>query len=173
MRGRRGGWFPVLVVLLVVVPLLELYVLIQVGQVIGAWWTIGLLLLVSALGSWLLRREGARAWSQFRTALSSGRVPTAEVVDGALVVFGGALLLTPGFVSDIAGLLFIVPPTRAVVNRLVRARFRGLATLSMFGAPGPVAAPRRPSRGARRDDDVVDVEVVDVVRNDHDPRRRL
>lgn len=171
MRGRRGGWFPVLVVLLVVVPLLELYVLIQVGQVIGAWWTVGLLLLISALGSWLLRREGARAWNQFRLALSSGRVPTSEVVDGALVVFGGALLLTPGFVSDIAGLLFILPPTRAVTNRLVRSRFRGLAGLTLFGVPGPVAAPRRPSRAARSDDDVVDVEVVDVTRGDGDRGR--
>lgn len=173
MRNRRGALFPVLVVALVVLPLIELYVLIQVGQVIGALWTVVLLLLVSAVGSWLLRREGTRAWNQFRAALSSGRVPTSEVVDGALVVFGGALLLTPGFVSDIAGLLLILPPTRAVVNRLVRSRVRGLATLSLFGVPppprtGPGRAPRSRPRDRDRDDGVVDVEVVDVVRSDAD-----
>jgi len=167
VRGRGGALFPILVVALVVLPLIELYVLIQVGQVIGALWTVALLLLVSALGSWLLRREGTRAWNQFRTALSSGRVPTSEVVDGALVVFGGALLLTPGFVSDITGLLLIIPPTRAVANRLVRSRVRGLASLSLFGVPAPRTGPGRAprSRGRGRDDGVVDVEVVDVVRD--------
>lgn len=170
MSRRRGRAFPLLVVALVVVPLVELYFLIQVGQVIGPLWTVALLLLVSALGSWLLRREGARAWRQFRGALQSGRVPAVEVVDGALVVFGGALLLTPGFVTDLAGLLCILPPSRAVVNRLVRARFTGLATATLLGSAGASADPVRPRR-PRRDDDVVDVEVVDVTRGDGDRGR--
>ena len=107
----------VLVALLVVVPLVELYVLIQVGQVIGALWTVAVLVLVSVLGAWLLRREGARTWRAFREATAGGRLPAREVTDGALVLFGGALLLTPGFVTDVAGLLLVLPPTRAVLRR--------------------------------------------------------
>jgi UPF0716 protein FxsA len=145
-----------LFLLFIVVPVIELYVIIQVGQAIGALWTVVLLLFVSVVGAWLVKREGLKAWRRFRTALDQARLPTVEVVDGALVLFGGALLLTPGFISDILGLLLIAPPSRAVLNRLVRSRIRLTAT--MAGAPG-----RRRVR-PRRDDDV-DVEVLDVKRS--------
>ena len=146
---------PFLVLLFIVVPIVELYVLIQVGQVIGALPTIGLLVLMSVLGAWLVRREGVRAWSRFRRTLGSGRLPTAEVVDGALLMLGGALLLTPGFLSDIVGLLLALPPTRAVVNRIVRSRTRGFI--------GIVPAPRRSGDGHGAGG-AIDVEVVDVRR---------
>ena len=108
-----------LVVALVAVPLLELYVLLQVGQLLGVVPTLVLLVVMSLLGAWLLRREGTRAWAAFRTALTSGRLPAKEVADGALVIFGGALLLTPGFATDALGLFCVVPPTRAVLRRLL------------------------------------------------------
>src|SRR3954471_4769078 len=104
-----------LVLLFIAVPLAELAVIIQVGQAIGVWWTIALLLADSIVGSWLMRHQGRSAWRRFNEALQAGRVPTREVLDGALVIFGGALLLTPGFITDILGLVLLVPPTRALV----------------------------------------------------------
>ena len=160
-----------LVVALVVVPLVEIYVLVQVGQVIGALPTIALLVVMSLLGAWLLRREGARTWQAFRAAMGSGRVPAKEVADGALVIFGGALLLTPGFATDLFGLLCVLPPTRAVLRRtitgLVRRRLGVAGMLAAFGGDalgrrrtGPGASGRRggPVAGS---DGVVDGEVVD------------
>ena len=119
-----------LVVLFLVMPLVELYVILQVGGLIGVLPTIVLLLLASFLGAWLVRREGAKAWAAFRRALDEGRVPARETADGALVILGGALLLTPGFVTDVVGLLCVAPPTRAMVRgaltALVTARFAPL-----------------------------------------------
>ena len=101
------------------VPLAEIYVLIQVGQVIGVWWTILLLVADSILGTWLIRREGGRAWRALQTALSSGRMPAKELADGALILIGGTLMLAPGFVTDAFGILLILPVTRPVARRLL------------------------------------------------------
>lgn len=100
-----------------VVPFAELYVILQVADVIGGWETVGLLVLMSILGSWLVKREGARAWGAFQLAMKEGRVPAKETADGALVILGGALLLTPGFLTDVFGILCLLPPTRVVVRR--------------------------------------------------------
>ena len=148
-----------LFVLFIVVPIVELYVLIQVGQTIGVLPTIVLLVVDSLLGAWLLRREGAKAWNAFRRALDERRVPAREVADGALVIFGGALLLTPGFLSDILGLLCILPPTRAGLRGVlttVVARRLGVAGL----AAGAMSRATRP-RSRTVYGDVVDGEVVD------------
>ncbi len=136
-----------LVVALVVVPLVEIYLLVQVGQVIGPLPTVALLLVMSVLGAWLLRREGAKTWRAFRGALQAGRVPAREVADGALVVLGGALLLTPGFATDVVGLACVLPPSRAVLRRMltgVVARRLGVA-----GLVGGLAADRARQPGAR------------------------
>lgn len=109
----------VLVLAFIVVPLVEIYVLIQVGQVIGVWWTILLLVLDSILGSWLIRREGARAWQALRGALDNGRMPAKELADGALILIGGTLMLSPGFVTDAFGIVLIVPFTRPIARRLL------------------------------------------------------
>jgi UPF0716 protein FxsA len=114
-----------LVLLFIVVPIVEIYVIIQVGQAIGALWTIALLVADSILGSMLMRAQGRAAWQRFNEAVGVGRVPAREVVDGVLVVFGGALLLTPGFVTDIFGLCFLLPPSRALIRRLLVKRFAG------------------------------------------------
>src|SRR5215213_6008726 len=96
----------ILLLLFIVVPLVELYVIIQVGQAIGLVPTIFLLLLSAVLGTALLRSQGRAVWRRFNEALAERRVPHREVFDGVLVILGGALLLTPGFVTDILGLLF-------------------------------------------------------------------
>src|SRR5215208_6281006 len=107
-----------LVLLFIVVPIVELYVIIQVGEAIGVLPTIALLIVDSVLGSVLMRHQGRAAWRRFNGALSEGRIPHREVLDGALVIFGGALLLTPGFITDIFGLILLIPPTRALVRKL-------------------------------------------------------
>ncbi|WP_205472318.1 FxsA family protein [Nocardioides sp. SYSU D00038] len=117
---RRRRWLPLLLVLVfVVMPVVEIYVIIQVGQVIGAWWTILLLVLDGILGSWLIRREGARAWRALQAALSSGTMPARELADGALILVGGTLMLSPGFVTDAFGVLLVLPFTRPVARRLL------------------------------------------------------
>src|SRR4051794_33588606 len=112
-----------LIVLFIVVPIVELAVIIQVGQAIGVLPTIALLILDSILGAMLMRSQGRVAWRKFNLALGEGRPPAREVLAGVLVIFGGALLLTPGFTTDILGLLLLIPPTRAVVRRIVVRRF--------------------------------------------------
>src|ERR671931_1118774 len=106
-----------LVLLFIAVPIAELAVIIQVGQLIGVWWTIALLIADSLLGAWLMRHQGRAAWRRFNEAVQRGRVPAREVLDGALVIFGGALLLTPGFITDVLGLILLLPPTRELVRR--------------------------------------------------------
>ena len=147
---------PVLLVLaLVLVPILEIWVLLQVGQLLGVLETLVLLVAMSLLGAYLLRREGARTWRAFRTALASGRLPAAEVADGALVILGGALLLTPGLATDAFGLLCVLPPSRAVLRRLLtRQVARRLTVGSVLGGARGASSRRRPA------DTVVDGEVV-------------
>lgn len=160
MNGRRRvpGWL--LAALFLGVPLLEIFVLVQVGQVIGAWWTILLLVLASVVGAWLIRREGARAWRALGEALGSGRMPARELADGMLILVGGTLMLTPGFVSDVAGILLILPVTRPVarraVTRLVAARLA--VRPPGRGGPGRGASGRDATRPGP---DVVRGEVVD------------
>jgi len=186
-RTRRRsfpGWL--LVVAFVVVPLVEIYVIIQVGQVIGAWWTILLLIADSILGSWLIKREGARAWRALRTALEGRRMPARELADGMLILVGGTLILSPGFVLDAVGLLCILPLTRPigrrVLSKVISRRLVGVSFLTdgMSGGPtGPTSGPgaggtaadgfgseppwtrQRPGPGAASDDGVIQGEVVD------------
>src|SRR3954471_10258403 len=139
---------PLLVVLFVVVPIAELYVIIQVGEAIGALPTIALLVADSILGSMLMRSQGRTAWRRFNAALTEGRIPHREVLDGALVIFGGALLLTPGFLTDVLGVLLLLPPTRAIVRAALVRRLLPRLVISSFGgiggAPGDGGARRRP-----------------------------
>lgn len=125
---------PFLVLLFILVPIVELWAIIQVGQLIGTVPTIGLLLLDSILGAYLLRHQGRLSWRRFRETLSSGRVPATETADGALVIFGGALLLTPGFVTDIFGLLMLIPGSRALIRRFA---LRRAVTMGAATAGGP------------------------------------
>ena len=141
MRRRRLVTL-VLVALFIGVPLLEIYVLVQVGQVIGAWWTILLLVLDSILGTMLIRHEGARAWRALREAIGSGRMPARELADGALILVGGTLMLAPGFVTDAFGVLLILPVTRPVFRRLLSALVARRVVLDVTrpgrGPEGPV-----------------------------------
>ncbi len=114
--------FAVLALLFLVVPFLELYVLIQVGRLVGALPTVALLLLVSAAGAWLVKREGLGVLRRAQAQLREGHVPTSELVDGVLILFAGALLVTPGFVTDAAGILLLLPPVRLALRTNARRR---------------------------------------------------
>jgi UPF0716 protein FxsA len=103
----------------IVVPLLEIYVVVRVAEVIHVWPTVILLLAESALGAWLVKREGRRAWRALREALDTGRLPSRQLADAALVLVGGTLLLTPGFLTDIAGFAFVLPTTRPIARRIL------------------------------------------------------
>jgi UPF0716 protein FxsA len=164
-----------LVVLFIVVPLVELYVIIQIGQAIGLIPTLFLLVLDSLVGAALLRSQGRAAWIRFNRALAEGRAPAKEVLDGVLIIFGGALLLAPGFLTDIVGLVLLIPPTRAIVRGLMRRVAVGRLAMgpraAMWGygrvrdrrdrrrpAPGPPQPsegeeppPRRPAWGPDED----------------------
>ncbi len=149
-----------LIALFIIVPIAELAIIIQVGQAIGVWWTIALLIADSLLGSLLMRSQGRAAWRRFNTALGSGRPPAREVADGVLIIFGGALLLTPGFISDFFGLLFLLPPTRAVIRRvfLRQAIRRMTASMRVAAFPAGGATPFGRDGDADYEGTAVDVE---------------
>jgi UPF0716 protein FxsA len=110
------------VALAIVVGVVEISVIIQVGQWIGFLNTVGLLLLVSLVGAWLVKRQGLGVLARIREQRSAGRIPATEAFDGALILVAGVLLVIPGFVTDALGLLLLIPPVRAVARRLVSRR---------------------------------------------------
>jgi UPF0716 protein FxsA len=150
-----------LVLLFIVVPIAELFVIIQVGEAIGVLPTIALLIVDSILGAALMRSQGRLAWRRFQAALTEGRMPHREVADGALVIFGGALLLTPGFISDVLGIVLLLPPTRALARALLTRRLLPRLVVRRFGGPaaaGSAAWSAGRRGGSRRDRDGADVE---------------
>jgi UPF0716 protein FxsA len=125
-----------LVILFIVVPIIELWLIIQIGGAIGVVPTLALLLADALLGSLLLRHQGRGAWRRFNQALAERRFPGKEVADGLLIAIGGTLLLAPGFITDIVGLVFLIPPTRAIVRRLLK----GLVGKRILVMGGPAGA---------------------------------
>lgn len=147
----------VLALAFVVVPVIEIYLLIQVGQAIGPWWTILLLIAAGFAGSYLVKREGGRAWRALQQALAEHRMPARELADGALILIGGTLLLTPGFLSDVVGAFAILPVTRPIARRLLtRVITRKLAA----GSSVYVGGAGRSRQGPGDDDSVIPGEVV-------------
>jgi UPF0716 protein FxsA len=137
--------FIVVLIAFVLIPIAELWLIIEVGGAIGVLPTLGLLILDSILGYALLRSQGRAAWARFNEAIARNKVPAREVFDGAMIILGGALLLTPGFITDIFGLCLLLPPSRAVIRKVAtsfgarRTGFRWVVS-----APGA----RRPGAGA-------------------------
>ena len=114
----------VLVLLFLAVPFVELFVIIQVGQAIGAGWTVGILVLVSVVGAWLVKREGLGVLGRARARMRAGEVPGSELTDGVFILFAGALLLTPGFLTDVVGILLLLPPVRTGLRRAATRAYR-------------------------------------------------
>ena len=168
-RSRRfPGWL--LALIFFGVPLLEILVLIRVGQVIGPWWTILLLVVDSLIGAWLIRHEGGRAFRALSEALSSGRMPARELADGILVLAGGLMMLSPGFVLDIFGMVLILPVTRPFGRRLLTRVVSSKLLAGGYVGPGsPGFGQSRPGDPGRNEGrprpgsqgPVVEGEVVD------------
>lgn len=136
--------FLLLILLFIVLPIAEIFVIIQVGGAIGPWWTILLLIVDSIVGAWLLRWQGRTVWLRFQEALANRTMPHREILDGVLVIVGGAFLLTPGFISDIFGLILLIPPSRAVI-RSVTLRFLTPATMARVVFVRPNRDPTTPA----------------------------
>jgi UPF0716 protein FxsA len=149
----------VLIGLFIALPLAELYVILKVGDAIGGVWTILLLAADSVLGSLLLRAQGRSVWRRFNDALAEGKMPHREVIDGVLVIFGGAFLITPGFITDIVGLLLLLPPTRALIRSQVVRRLGRRVAIGVTTRRG-----RRPPH---------DYDVEGTAREYDDPAPRL
>lgn len=161
---------PILLILLVA-AVVEVAVLVAVGDAIGVLPTIGLLLLASLVGAWLLRREGTRTLRAFTEAARTRRPPHRELIDGVLIAAGGVLIVLPGFVSDVLALLVLLPPTRALLRRRILRSARRSAP-PRFATGGVVQGDVVDSHGVTGD--VIDGEVVDppVGRDPHDPTPR-
>lgn len=166
---------PGLVLALLFIPVAEIYVIVRVGQAIGAGPTILLLIAEAVLGARLIKREGRRAWVALVESLGAGRMPTRELIDSALVLVGGAFLIAPGFLTDIVGFFLVLPLTRPLARRTLisvvtrRLNVTLLGPLGRQPGPGGATGPQRPkgprtdgaSRGPRSDDRVVEGEIVD------------
>ena len=157
-----------LFLLFLVVPVIDLALLVAIGGRIGFWPTFGIAVGSALLGSWLARREGVAAWQRVQQKMVAGGVPGPELIDGLLILVAGTLLITPGFLTDLAGLLGLFPPTRAVLRRALRRRFEaaiaggtvrvvgGFGGGRPFGAAPPVGSPFGPPRPGIEDAEVID-----------------
>jgi UPF0716 protein FxsA len=159
-----------LILLFIVVPIAELYVIIQVGQLIGVVPTLVLLLADAVLGSLLLRHQGRSAWRRFNEALAARRFPGREVADGALIIVGGTLLLTPGFITDVFGLFLLLPPTRAISRRLLKRLTIGRFAVISGGGFGPFGPPNGGGARPSRDYDVEGTAEEVPPQSNGDPR---
>ncbi len=121
---RLPDVFAPLALLFLVVPFVELFIILQVGQTIGAGWTIGILVLISLIGAWMVKREGVGVLRRARARMRSGEVPSSELTDGVFILFAGALLLTPGFLTDLLGILLLIPPVRSAIRRVATRSYR-------------------------------------------------
>ena len=108
-----------LFILFIIIPVVEIYLILKVGSLIGAVPTVAILLFISFAGAWLVRSQGFHILGRIQTELAQGRLPAAELLDGALVLVGGVLLLTPGFFTDFLGLFFLIPASRAVIKQML------------------------------------------------------
>jgi UPF0716 protein FxsA len=111
--------------LFVVLPIAELYVIVQTSHAIGFLNTLGALILISVVGAWLAKREGLRTWNRFNEAVAAGKTPSREVADGVCLLLAGALMVAPGFLTDVVGLLLLFPPTRAGLRAVLVRRLTG------------------------------------------------
>lgn len=141
-----------LFVLFIAIPLIEIGLFIQVGGLIGLWPTLGLVLLSAVIGTAVMRSQGARAWAEVQRSVSEFRDPTQPIAHGAMILFAGALLLTPGFFTDTLGLLLLIPGFR---NWALRAMGRRVQVHQMQMGRRP-HEPHRPPY----DDGVIDADYV-------------
>lgn len=147
-----------LALLFILWPIVELWLLIQIGRATSFWTTLAIVILTGVVGAALARREGLKVYRQIRNDLAAGRLPADPLIDALVILVAGALLITPGLISDVVGIVLLVPPARRFVRTQLRQRFRSRFKIMAFGPGGP----------ARSDSDFVDVEVREVGRRELD-----
>lgn len=152
-----------LLIAFIAVPMIEIALFIQVGGAIGLWSTLAIVLITAVLGTWLVRTQGAMALANLRESFSDLQDPTEPLVHGAMILFSGALLLTPGFFTDAIGFALLVPAFRQAAYRAIRARVK----VQSFGAPGGMHQQhphRHPSQGhpSQGHGDIIDGEFEEV-----------
>ena len=154
-----------LLLLFTVTPIVETYLLVLLGQHLGFWWTVAIVLVTGVLGAFLGKREGLKVWRAWQEALAQGRMPEEGILGGVLVLIGGVLLVTPGVLTDLTGILLLAPPSRRVIARHVRRRlerrFADATTTTRVRVDmgGGRVYERVEVRGGRgRDPDVIDAE---------------
>ena len=138
-----------LLIAFIAVPMIEIALFIQVGGAIGLGWTLAIVLITAVLGAWLVRTQGTMALGQLRSSFADMRDPTEHLVHGAMILFAGALLLTPGFFTDAVGFSFLVPAIRSAVYRAIQARVQVHSFDAQRGGPTTYHQHRRP--GAEQD----------------------
>jgi len=111
--------FQIMFLCFLIIPFIEIYLLIQVGSIIGAFPTIFLVVFSAVLGAWLLRQQGFATWHRFQESLAQGVIPAYEMVEGPIILVGGPLLLTPGFITDIIGFACLIPQLRRKIAQYV------------------------------------------------------
>ncbi len=158
--------FPIFFVLFLVIPIIEIYLLIKVGEEIGALLTIFFVVLTAVIGAGLLRQQGLSTLARFQQNLSSGKIPAQEMVEGILLAVGGALLMTPGFVTDTMGFLCLLPFSRKFIAGNIIKRSSAKFTAGMSGGFGGGMG-RAGGFHPHKDDDVYEGEFTEV---EKDPR---
>lgn len=153
-----------LLIAFIAVPLIEIALFIQVGGWIGLWPTLLIVLVTAFLGSYLVRSQGLREIANLRGSFQDLRDPTEPLANGAMILFAGALLLTPGFFTDAVGFSLLLPPVRAVVFQQIRSRMK-VASFTM--GPGQPNQQAHPSQSSSPQDSVIDGEFEDVTRPDN------
>ncbi|HEC19075.1 MAG TPA: FxsA family protein [Gammaproteobacteria bacterium] len=147
--------FSILLILFLLIPLVEIYLLIKVGAVIGALPTVFMVVFTAVLGAWLLRLQGFATMNRVRRTLEQGGIPAMEMMEGAVLLVAGALLLTPGFFTDAIGFLCLIPSLRRALIRWMMGRF--MMPPGGFGGPGGPSSgshgPRTLEGEYRREDD--------------------
>lgn len=154
------------VFMLLFVPIVELYVIVQVAQEIGVLYTLLALILVSLVGVWVVKHEGLRVWTRFQQQIAARRVPSRELADGVMILIAGVLLVLPGFVTGAIGALLLLPPVRALLRPLMLGRFAG--TVSVVRATY-----RRPGGGGAVYDTTAQDSAARDTTHDEPPAREL
>ena len=152
-----------LLLLFIVVPIVELAIIIKVGSSMGVLTTVVLLVAVSVVGAWLVKFQGLGVMRRISEQLSRGEMPTTELVNGGMILFAGALMLTPGFLTDAVGLALLLPPVRAVVRPVLARRFQG--RIQTFGVGGHGVG----GHGVGGSGGFYDTTATDTGPEDHDP----
>ena len=165
---RMEGMFFLLLLLFLAVPLAEILVIVEVAQKTGILETIGLLLVVSILGAWLVKSEGMGVIRKIQFQLVQGQIPGKELLDGGLILIAGVMMLTPGFITDALGLLLLFPLTRPIIRRLFFKRIVNQPINSTGSDSGQSTTGF--GRGSFFHMDSSDIEIVDLRRESDIPR---